>query len=108
MNALSAIERSPVAERFNIIEFISPRTFTELTSLSRFKLHELIKTGHIRAKRADGRVLIEVASVNEYIASLPVETYSEKEAPHTKEVTVQEAMASFNEQMRLAKVDLFT
>ena len=108
MNALSTIERSPVADRLNIIEFISPRMFTELTSLSRFKLQELIKSGQIRAKRADGRILIEVASVNEYIASLPAETYPEKEAPQPKEVTVQNAMASFNEQMRLAKVDLFT
>ena len=108
MSALSAIERSPVAERLNILEFISPRTFTELTSLSRFKLHELIKSGHIRAKRADGRVLIEVASVNEYLSSLLAETYPEKEAPPAKEVTVQEAMASFNEQMQRAKVDLFT
>jgi hypothetical protein len=85
MNALSAIERSPVAERFNIIEFISPRTFTELTSLSRFKLHELIKSGQIRAKRADGRVLIEVAAVNEYLSSLPAETYPEKEAPRSND-----------------------
>ena len=108
MNALSPIERLPVAERFNIIEFISPRTFTELTSLSRFKLHELIRSGQIRAKRADGRVLIEVASVNEYLSSLPAETYPEKEAPQPKEVTIQDAMASFNEQMQRAKVDLFT
>jgi hypothetical protein len=80
VSALSAIERSSVAERFNIVEFISPRMFTELTSLSRFKLQELIKSGHIRAKRADGRILIEVASVNEYIASLPAETYAESYA----------------------------
>lgn len=80
MNALSKIESSSVAERFNIAEFISPRMFTELTSLSRFKLQELIRSGQIRAKRADGRVLVEVASVNEYIASLPAETYAEREA----------------------------
>jgi hypothetical protein len=79
MSALSPIETSFVAKRFNIIEFISPRTFTELTSLSRFKLQELIKSGYIRARRADGRILIEVASVNEYIASLPAETFDEKE-----------------------------
>jgi hypothetical protein len=80
VSALSAIERSSVAERFNIVEFISPRMFTELTSLSRFKLQELIKSGHIRAKRADGRILIEVVSVNEYIASLPAETYAASQA----------------------------
>jgi hypothetical protein len=99
MNALLEIERSSVAERFNIVESISPRVFTELTSLSRFKLQELIKSGQIRAKRADGRILIEVASVNEYIASLPAETYAENGAQQ-KEVTVQEAMQSFT--------DLFT
>ena len=81
MNALSPIESSTVAERFNIIEFISPRTFTEITSLSRFKLQELIKSGYIRARRADGRILVEVASVNEYLAALPFETFAEKEAP---------------------------
>lgn len=95
MNTLSHVESSPVAVRFNIVEFISPRMFTEITSLSRFKLRELIKSGQIRAKRADGRVLIEVTSVNEYIASLPDETYPE--APQLKEVTVQEAMQSFND-----------
>lgn len=103
MNALLPIERSPVAERFNIVEFISPRIFTELTSLSRFKLQELIKSGQIRAKRADGRILVEVASVNEYLSSLPAETYA---AHQPKETNVDEAMASFNEQ-RTKAMDLF-
>ena len=75
MNALSPIKCSSVAT------FISPRTFTEITSLSRFKLMELIKFGYIRAKRADGRILVEVASVNEYLAALPDETFAKKEAP---------------------------
>jgi hypothetical protein len=100
MNALSAIEMSSVAKRFNIVEFVSPRMFAELTSLSRFKLQELIKSGHIRAKRADGRILIEVASVNEYIASLPAETYADNEAQ-------QDGVQAFNYQMTKAKTDLF-
>lgn len=41
---------------------------------------ELIKFGHIRARRADGRILVEVASVNEYLAALPAETFAEKSA----------------------------
>jgi hypothetical protein len=90
MNALSALEPSPVAQRFNIIEFISPRMFTELTSLSRFKLNELIKADRIRARRADGRILIEVASVNEYIESLPDVT-SSNEAPQPQEIMPSEA-----------------
>jgi hypothetical protein len=42
---------------------------------------ELIKFGHIRARRADGRILVEVASVNEYLAALPAETFADKGAP---------------------------
>ena len=75
MNALSPIKCSTVAR------FISPRTFTEITSLSRFKLMELIRFGLIRARRADGRILVEVASVNEYLAALPSETFADKEVP---------------------------
>ena len=75
MNALSPIKCSSVAT------FISPRTFTEITSLSRFKLMDLIKFGHIRARRADGRILVEVASVNEYLAALPAETFAKRSPP---------------------------
>jgi hypothetical protein len=45
---------------------------------------ELIKFGHIRARRADGRILVEVASVNEYLAGLPAETFAKKSPPQTQ------------------------
>ena len=59
-------------------------------------------------KRADGRILIEVASVNEYIASLPAETYVDNAAHQQKEPSLEDCKNAFDEQMQRAKLDLFT
>jgi excisionase family DNA binding protein len=53
-------------------EYVPSAIFTHYTGLGRDKLYNLIKAGKIRAKRTDsGRMIIEMASVREYIASLP-------------------------------------
>jgi excisionase family DNA binding protein len=53
-------------------EYVPPVIFTHYTGLGRGKLYNLIKHGRIRAKRTDsGRLLIQMTSIKEYIASLP-------------------------------------
>jgi hypothetical protein len=76
------------------------------TSISKYKFTKLINAGVIKAKRVDAQtVLIEWDSVQRYLDSLPDATYLE--APQTKEITVQDAMQSFNDQ-RAKAMDLFT
>jgi hypothetical protein len=61
-------------------EYVLPAIFTHYTGHGRDKLYRLIKVGKIRAKRTDsGRMLIEMNSIREYLASLP-DVHSEKEA----------------------------
>ena len=61
-------------------EYVLPAIFTHYTGHGRDKLYRLIKAGKIRAKRTDsGRMLIEMNSIREYLASLP-DVHSEKEA----------------------------
>jgi hypothetical protein len=79
---------------------------TMATSISKHKLTNLINLSIIKAKRIDAQtVLIEWESVQRYLDSLPDATYPE--APQTKEMTVQDAMQSFNDQ-RAKAMDLFT
>jgi hypothetical protein len=53
-------------------EYVPPAIFTHYTGHGRDKLYLLIKSGKIRAKRTDSkRLLIEMTSIREYIASLP-------------------------------------
>ena len=53
-------------------EYVLPAIFTHYTGHGRDKLYRLIKAGKIRAKRTDsGRMLIEMMSIREYLASLP-------------------------------------
>jgi excisionase family DNA binding protein len=60
-------------------EYVLPAIFTHYTGHGRDKLYRLIKAGKIRAKRTDsGRMLIEMNSIREYLASLP-DVHSEKE-----------------------------
>jgi hypothetical protein len=69
-------------------------------------LTNLINLGVLKAKRIDAQtVLIEWESVQRYLDSLPDATYPE--APQTIEITVQDAMQSFNDQ-RAKAMDLFT
>jgi hypothetical protein len=62
------------------LEYGSPYQVSMATSISRFKLENLIKAGVIKAKRIDDKtMLIEWDSVAKYIDSLPdalVETES--------------------------------
>jgi excisionase family DNA binding protein len=61
-------------------EYVLPAIFTHYTGHGRDKLYRLIKAGRIRAKRTDsGRMLIEMNSIREYLASLP-DVQAEKEA----------------------------
>lgn len=75
-----------------------------MTSISRFKLRELIKSGQIIARRCDGRILVDLASVNRWIDTLPAETYAEEAPP---ELSLQECMQAHNDYMAKAKIDLF-
>jgi excisionase family DNA binding protein len=60
--------------------YVLPAIFTHYTGHGRDKLYRLIKAGKIRAKRTDsGRMLIEMNSIREYLASLP-DAHPEKEA----------------------------
>jgi excisionase family DNA binding protein len=53
-------------------EYVSPAIFTHYTGRGRDKLYRLVKAGKIRAKRTEsGRMLIEMASIREYLTSLP-------------------------------------
>ena len=53
-------------------EYVPPAIFTHYTGLGRDRLYNLIRRGKIRAKRTgSGRLLIEMTSIKEYIASLP-------------------------------------
>ena len=53
-------------------EYVPPAIFTHYTGLGRGKLYNLIKVGKIKAKRTDsGRLLIQMTSIREYLASLP-------------------------------------
>jgi hypothetical protein len=84
------------------LEYGSPYQVSMATSISRFKLENLIKAGTIKAKRFDAQtVLIEWDSVRRYIDSLPdVELEVVEAAP-------PDGMKSFNDQRRRA-MDLFS
>jgi hypothetical protein len=84
--------------------FISPTTFTRMTSLSRFKLRDLIKSGQIIARRCDARILVDLASVNRWIDSLPAEIFPDVAPP---ESSPAECMKAHNDYMASAKRDLF-
>jgi hypothetical protein len=61
-------------------EYVPPAIFTHYTGHGRDKLYRLIKGGKIRAKRTEsGRMLIEMMSIREYLASLP-NVHPDKEA----------------------------
>jgi hypothetical protein len=84
----------------------SPYQITMATSISKHKLTNLINLGVLKAKRIDAQTaLIEWESVQRYLDSLPDATYPE--TPQAKEITVQDAMQSFNDQ-RAKAMDLFT
>jgi len=81
--------------------YASPYEIAMSTSMSKDKLANLIKSGLIKAKRLDGRVLIEIASLRHFFESLPdVELESEDAPPKS-------GPESFTEQRQQAMKDLF-
>ena len=61
-------------------EYVLPAIFTHYTGHGRDKLYRLIKAGKIKASATDsGRMLIEMTSIREYLASLP-NVHPDKEA----------------------------
>jgi hypothetical protein len=88
------------------LKYGSQYQITMATSISKYKLTDLINLGIIKAKRIDAQtVLIEWESVQRYLDSLPDATSSEGQQP--KEVTQSGAIESFNDQRNRA-MDLFT
>lgn len=101
---LASVEITRIDDEHSSTRFISPATFTRMTSISRYKLRDLIRSGQIVAKRCDGRILVDLASVNRWMDALPAETYAEDAPP---ESSLDECMQSHNEYMAKAKLDLF-
>ena len=66
---IGSLEITTVNDEYISARFISPSDFTRMTSLSRFKLRELIETGQIIARRCDGRILVDMSSVNRWVKS---------------------------------------
>jgi hypothetical protein len=84
------------------LKYISPFQVTMATSISRYKLENLIRSGVIKAKRMDSQtVLIEWDSVARYLDSLP------DVAQETDHVAPQDPMDSYRVQYRKA-MDLFS
>ncbi len=81
-------------------KFMSPKQVALEYSLSRSKVQDLINEGKIVARRAGGRLIIDAESVDAYIESCPIVEPKTKAAP--PEVTLSEAMQSFNDQRRKA------
>jgi hypothetical protein len=84
--------------------YASPYEIANSTAMSKDKLANLIKGGLIKAKRIDGKVYIQIASVRSFFESFP-DIVPESEAEATP---LKSGPESFNEQRREAmNHDLF-
>jgi hypothetical protein len=84
------------------LKYLSPFQVTMATSISRYKLENLIRSGAIKAKRMDPQtILIDWDSVARYLDSLP------DVAPETDHAAPHDPMEAYKRQYRKA-MDLFS